>query len=214
MSLMLRSGRREKLASTARGWLLFLFIGLLTVLLAFPIYAAKGGNGKGGPKGTADGGGGGGGGASLAVPERHWLWQVPLAGPYSAVRPVVAGDDLDSAGTIYAVDVLDNLFAIAPNGDVLWSVGDAGGKGVDIGPDGTIYTGNEDWIKAFNPDGSQKWVFTQTPRAFVLQDVAVGPDGHIYALGSSGMGVFSLADRGPDTVPDGGPELHLTNPEV
>ncbi|HSM30252.1 MAG TPA: hypothetical protein VK854_06085 [Woeseiaceae bacterium] len=214
MSLMLRSGRRENLASAARGWLLFLFIGLLTVLLAFPIYAAKGGNGKGGPKDTADGGGGGGGGASLAVPEQHLLWQVSLAGPYSAVRPVVAGDDLPSAGTIYAVDVLDNLFAIAPNGDVLWSAGEAGGKGVDIGPDGTIYTGNEDWIKAFNPDGSQKWIFTQTPRAFVLQDVAVGPDGHIYALGSSGMGVFSLADNGPDTMADGGPELRWTNPEV
>ena len=201
MSLMLRSGRRENLASTARGWLLFLFIGLLTVLLAFPIYAAKGGNGKGGPKGGTDEGGGGGG--SQAVPEQHFLWRVPLAGPYSAVRPVVADD-----GTIYAVDVLDNLFAVAPNGDVLWSAGEAGGKGVDIGPDGTIYTGNADWIKAFNPDGSLKWTFTQTPRAFVLQDVAVGPDGNIYALGSSGMGVFSLADTG------GAPVLRWSNPEA
>ena len=188
MSFALRLGRRERLGVTARGWLLFLFIGLLTVLLAFPIYAAKGGNGKGGGKGGNDGGGGGG---SQPIPEQHHLWSVPLAGPYSAVRPAVADD-----GTIYAVDVMDNLFAVAPDGTVLWSAGQAGSKGVDVGTDGTVYTGNEDWIKAFNPDGSLKWTFAQSPRAFVMQDVAVGPDGNIYVLASSGMGVFSLNPNG------------------
>ena len=200
MNSAVRLGAKERFTSTARGWLLFVFIGLLTVLLAFPIYAAKGGNGKGAPKDDNDTGGGGG---SQPIAEKHFLWRVPLAGPYSAVRPVVADD-----GTIYAVDVLDNLFAVAPNGDVLWSAGEAGGKGVDIGPDGTIYTGNEDWIKAFNPDGSLKWTFTQNPRAFVTQDVAVGPDGHIYALSSSGMGVFSLEDTG------GGAVLRWSKPEA
>lgn len=199
MNAVVRLDASKRFTSTARDWLLLLFIGLLTVLLAFPLYAAKGGNGKGGGKGGADGGGGGG---SQAVPEQHFLWRVPLGGPYSAVRPVVADD-----GTIYAVDVLDNLFAVSPNGDVIWSAGEAGSKGVDIGPDGTIYTGNEDWIKAFNPDGSLKWTFVQTPRAFVLQDVAVGPDGHIYALGSSGMGVFSLQDTAA------GPVHRWSNPE-
>jgi hypothetical protein len=172
---------------------LFLFIGLLVVLFAFPIYAAKGGNGKGGGKG------GKGGGGSEAIPEQHFQWRVPLAGPYSGVRPVVAPD-----GTIYVVDVLDNLYAIDPQPadpddnyhNPKWMSAEAGSKGVDVGPDGTIYTGNEDWIKAFNPDGSLKWTFTQTPRAFVTQDIAVGPDGNIYALSSSGMGVFSLADMG------------------
>lgn len=188
MGFAIRLGRREKFASTARGWLLFLFIGLLTVALAFPIHAAKGGNGKGGGKGGKDGGGAG---ASQPVPEQHLSWSVPLAGPYSGVRPVVGPD-----GTIYAVDVFDNLFAIAPDGKPIWSAGQAGSKGVDVGQDGTIYTGNEDWIKAFNPNGTVKWVFAQTPRAFVLQDVAVGPDGNIYALASSGMGVFSLDPNG------------------
>ena len=51
MGFAVRLGRREKFTSTTRGWLLFLFVGLLTVMLAFPIYAAKGGNGKGGGKG-------------------------------------------------------------------------------------------------------------------------------------------------------------------
>lgn len=195
MNSVVRLGARKRITSTARGWLLFLFIGLVTVTLAFPIYAAKGGNGKGGGKGGNDGGGGG----SAAVPEQHLMWSVPLLGPYSGVRPAVGPD-----GTVYVVDVLDNLYIIDPPPEDLNSkdhyprriIGAAGSKGVDIGPDGTIYTGNEDWIKAFNPDGSVKWTFTQTPRAFVTQDIAVGPDGNIYALSSSGMGVFSLEDMG------------------
>lgn len=200
MTFTVRSGRREKLGAAARGWLLFLFIGSLTVLLAFPLYAAKGGNGKGGPKGGNDGDGGG---ASQAIPEQHLLWSFKLSGPYSAVRPVVGKD-----GTIYVVDVLDNLFAIAPDGALLWTRANAGGKGVDIGPDGTIYTGNEDWIKAYTPTGYLKWTFPQNPRAFVTQDIAVGPDGNIYVLASSGMGVFSLEDTA------GGPVLRWSNPEA
>lgn len=213
MGFAFRLGRREKFTSTARGWLLLLFIGALTVLLAVPIYAAKGGNSKGGPKGGTDAGGAGG---SQAIPEQHLLWSFPLLGPYSAVRPVVASDGTvyngtTYDGTIYVVDVLDHLYAIDPDsGYPLWIVADAGGKGVDVGPDGTIYTGNEDWVKAFNPDGTEKWTlpFTQNPRAFVTQDIAVGPDGNIYVLSSSGMGVFSLVDRGDHA------ELLWTNPEA
>jgi hypothetical protein len=153
--------------------------------------------GKGGGKG-----GGGGGGGSAPQPELHLKWRVLMDASYSFVRPAVAAD-----GTVYAVDVAKNLVAVAPDGTVLWTAADAGSKGVDVGPDGTVYTATEDWIKAYNPDGSLKWTFVQDPRAFVLVDVAVGPDGNIYAVASSGMGVFSLAD----TL--AGPELRWTNPE-
>jgi outer membrane protein assembly factor BamB len=202
MNAVVRLGASKRFTSTARGWLLFLFIGMLAVMLAFPIYAAKGGNGKGGGKG------GNGGGGSGPIPEQHHLWSTQLLGPYSGVRPVVAPD-----GTIYAVDVFDNLFAVNPeNGTPIWINANAGSKGVDIGVnangDVTIYTGNENWIKAFYADGTLKWTFTQTPRAFVTQDIAVGPDGHIYVLSSSGMGVFSLADTPL------GPELRWSNPEA
>lgn len=197
MNSVIRLGARKKFTSATREWLLFLFVGFLAVLLAFPIYAAKGGNGKGGGPKDKQGAGGGG---SQPILEQHFLWRVPLAGPYSGVRPVV-GDD----GTIYVVDVFDNLFAVSPNGDVKWSAGQAGSKGVDIGADGTVYTGNEDWIKAFTPEGDLKWTYYQSPRAFILQDVAVGPDGNIYAIAASGMGVFSLTPGG---------ELRWTNTEV
>jgi len=125
-------------------------------------------------------------------PEQRILWEVPLTASYSQVRPAVGPD-----GTVYAVDAQNNLYAVAPNdGSIVWQATSAGSKGVDVAPDGTVYTGNENWIKAFDSDGNAKWTFTQDPRAFVLSDVAVGPDGNIYAVASSGMGVFSLADRG------------------
>jgi len=137
---------------------------------------------------------------SLREPDGRFLWRVRQDSFYSQVRPAVGPDS-----TIYAVDVHDRLYAIAPDGAVLWVVTDAGSKGVDVGADGTIYTGNEDWIKAFHPDGSEKWTFTQNPRAFILIDVAVGPDGNVYGVGSSGMGVFSLTPQG---------SLRWTSPEA
>ncbi len=133
--------------------------------------------------------------ARSAALEDHFAWSIEMPGSYSLVRPAVADD-----GTIYTVDVAKNLFAVAPDGTVKWTAADAGSKGVDVGPDGTIYTGTEDWVKAFNPDGTLKWTFVQTPRAFVFIDVAVGPEGHIYGVASSGMGVFSLEDQGTSGV--------------
>ena len=60
----------------------------------------------------------------------------------------------------------------------------------------SIYTGNEDWVRAFNPDGTERWTYVQTPRAFVTQDIAVGPDGNVYVLATSGLGIFSLTPEG------------------
>ncbi len=166
-----------------------LVLGALAVLLAASVAVAAPPGGRGGGK---NGGGGGDTGSGGYQPEMHLLWRVPLGAAYSQVRPAVAPD-----GTIYVVDVARNLFAVAPTGTVKWQIPNAGDKGVDVGPDGTIYTGTEDWIKAFNPeDGSLKWEFTQDPRAFILLDVAVGPDGNVYGVASSGMGVFSLDPDG------------------
>lgn len=174
------------------GTVWFLVLTLAT-LLALPLQAVP-------PEGK---GGGKGGGGPTPAPEQHYLWRVELPGSYSMVRPVVGAD-----GTIYAVDVLHNLISVAPDGTINWMADDAGSKGVDVGPDGTIYAGNENWIKAFHPDGTLKWTFVQEPRAFVFQDVAVGPDGNIYGIGTSGMGVFSLVDTAD------GPLLRWSTPEV
>jgi len=137
---------------------------------------------------------------SMRQPDGRFQWRVRMDSFYSQVRPDVGPD-----GTIYAVDVHERLYAVSPDGAVLWVALDAGSKGVDVAADGTIYTGTENWVKAFNPDGSEKWTFTQDPRAFILIDVAQGPDGNVYGVASSGMGVFSLTPQG---------ELRWINPEA
>ena len=166
----------------------FVVLVLAALLVAVPLqtFAAKGGKKGGGDKG-GDSGGGGGGDSGGAVPEMHLTWQVELLGSYSAVRPVV-GPDV----TIYAVDVSDNLYAVTPAGDIKWSKTNAGSKGVDVDSAGNVYTGNENAIRSYRPDGNLRWEFIQDPRAFVLIDVAVGPDDNVYAVASSGMGIFSL----------------------
>ena len=121
----------------------------------------------------------------------HVNWRFQMDAPYSMVRPVIGPD-----GTIYMVDVLAHLYALAPDGGLKWIVNAAGDKGVAVGVDGTIYVASESDIKAFNPDGSTKWTFVQNPRAFICLGVAVGPDGNIYSVGVDGLGVFSLTPAG------------------
>ena len=126
-------------------------------------------------------------------------WRLRLDGSYSRVRPARGPD-----GTVYVVDVDFHLYAVTPDGGIKWIARGAGNKGLAVGPDGTIYTGSESDITAFRPDGSVRWTFVQEPRAFILIGPSVGPDGNVYGVGTSGMGVFSLTPEG---------SLRWTNPE-
>lgn len=138
------------------------------------------------------------------VPNGRLNWRLRMEGPYSAVRPARGPD-----GTVYAIDVYSRLYAVSSDGALKWVARNAGNKGVAVGVElngtVTIYTGSESDVKAFNPDGTLKWTFVQNPRAFILIGMSVGPDGNIYGVASSGMGVFSLA-------PDG--TLRWANPEA
>lgn len=133
--------------------------------------------------------------ASLDVaarrPSGRMRWRFRADAPYVAVRPAVALD-----GTVYFVDVGGNLYALRPDGGLLWIVAGAGSKGVDVAVDGTVYTGDEDKITAVNPDGSIRWVYEQNPEAFITLGPQVGPDGNVYAVSTEGLGVFSLAPDG------------------
>ncbi len=69
-------------------------------------------------------------------------------------RFVTVGPD----GTVYA-SASSKLYALTPNGGLLWSAsGAGGGRPISIGADGTIYTAGN-LIKALNPDGTLKWQF-------------------------------------------------------
>ena len=124
-----------------------------------------------------------------------WRFQMDswLGGQFVAVAP---------DGTVYASD-LSKLYALSPDGDLLWVASGAGGRRpISVGADGTIYTSGN-LIKAFNPDGTLKWHFpNQNPGSELLAGPNVGPDGNIYAVqntdsgGGGGLGAFSLDPDG------------------
>jgi hypothetical protein len=118
-------------------------------------------------------------------------WRFRQNGPYSQVRPVIGPD-----GTIYSVDVYAHLYALTPDGGLKWVVRGAPAKGVAVGLDGTIYTASEAAVKAYNPDGSEKWTYPMNPYAFNVPGIAVGPDGNIYSVAVEGIGAFSLTPQG------------------
>jgi hypothetical protein len=118
-------------------------------------------------------------------------WRLRQSGPYSQVRPVIAPD-----GTIYSVDAFAHLYALTPDGGLKWLVRGAPAKGVAVGADGTVYTASEAAVKAYNPDGTEKWTFPMNPYAFIVPGIAVGPDGNIYSVAVEGIGAFSLTPQG------------------
>jgi hypothetical protein len=129
--------------------------------------------------------------ATIAVTDRQpsgrLRWRFRMDAPYSMVRPVRAAD-----GTVYAIDVYHRLYALSPTGALKWLVRNAGNKGLALAPDGTVYTGSENDVKAFTPEGVLKWTFVQNPRAFILLGLTADTSGHVYGVASSGMGAFSL----------------------
>lgn len=120
-------------------------------------------------------------------------WRFQADADYIQSRPALAGD-----GTVYAMDVGGHLYALAPDGGLIWifNATGTGAGNVSVGPDGTIYTGTTDVIFALAPDGTLKWKFTQPSGAFILLGPNVGPDGNIYAVATQGVGVFSLTPQG------------------
>jgi outer membrane protein assembly factor BamB len=118
-------------------------------------------------------------------------WRFEMTGMYAVTRPAIGPD-----GTVYTVDVAGNLYALTPSGGLKWIFNGAGPKGLSIGADGTIYTGDENAITAVGPSGTLKWRYAESPRAFILLGPNVGPDGNVYAVADEGLGVFSLTPAG------------------
>jgi outer membrane protein assembly factor BamB len=118
-------------------------------------------------------------------------WRFEMDAMYAITRPAVGPD-----GTVYTVDVSGHLYALTQAGGLKWIFNGAGPKGLSIGVDGTIYTGDESAITAVTPDGGLKWRYLQNPRAFILLGPNVGPDGNIYAVAAEGLGVFALSPAG------------------
>jgi outer membrane protein assembly factor BamB len=98
---------------------------------------------------------------------------------------------------VYAVADDGTLYAISPDDHVLWSRDIGNGTNVymqpSVGSDGTIYVGSDDAsgdgngdgaVFAFSPAGTEKW--SRSTPSGVVDGVAIGPDGTVYALSLDG----------------------------
>lgn len=128
----------------------------------------------------------------------QWRVQVGTAlSSYSLVRPAVNPD-----GTIYAVDIYNNLMAVNPDGSTKWSVSATGNKGVAFGIDTMgaekVYTAKAGGkILAHDAsNGNLVWEYRTGSLALgIALDVDVGPDGNVYGV-FAGPGVASVTDSG------------------
>lgn len=101
-----------------------------------------------------------------------------------ALAPVLLPD-----GGMY-VPAIRYLHALAPNGEVRWSVPASFAPTV-VGPQGTVYCTNKNRLLALDPGGSQLWEYHADDD---LGPPAAGPDGSVVAIGAQGLVHFV----GPD----------------
>ena len=119
------------------------------------------------------------------------IWSVNLA-----YTPATAAPRVAPSGTIYIHS--DDLYAISPAGQIIWSKPSSDPKAVDVGPDGTVYSGSGGTIFAYTPAGQLLWSFTEPPGGQgLMAGPTVGSDGNIYAVtDGGGLGALSLTPGG------------------
>jgi hypothetical protein len=119
------------------------------------------------------------------------IWSVDLA-----YTPVTAAPRVAPSGTIYIHS--DDLYAISPAGEIIWTKPSTDPKAVDVGADGTVYFGSGNSIFAYTPAGQLIWTFTEPPGGQgIMAGPTVGPDGNIYAVtDGGGLGALSLTPAG------------------
>lgn len=137
---------------------------------------------------------------TLREPEGQVLWRFTCDSRGVRQRVGLAPD-----GTVYAQDTAGLLYALSPDGGLEWLVdtGDEGSEGrVVVDGEGTVYVpvnplGPDTQIRAYNPDGTERWTFTTTGGQGIIAGPGVGPDGNIYAVtDGGGIGAFSLDPQG------------------
>jgi hypothetical protein len=136
-------------------------------------------------------------------------WVFEGSGSYISFAPTVGPD-----GTIYFSDVDGFLYAMSPDGALLWIVdamrgaqGSANEAPVQVDPiDGTIYVATDPLglslkLEAFNPDGSHKWTSVVEFGSTWQAGPTIGPDGRLYAAASAATllgGEFDVLAIGRD----------------
>lgn len=108
-------------------------------------------------------------------------------------RPALAPD-----GTIYLHGSEGLVFALAPDGGLKWvqQVNWYPYVPPQAGPDREVYVGSIQTITAINPDGSERWQFTDNVTQGISVSAKPGTDGNIYAANDLGLGAYSLSPSG------------------
>ncbi len=119
------------------------------------------------------------------------IWSVDL--PYT---PVTAPPSVAPSGDIYIHS--DDLYAISPAGEILWTKPLSGSEVIDVAADGTVYAGSFLTIFAYTPAGDLIWSFSEPPGGQgVMAGPTIGPDGNIYAVtDGGGLGALALTPQG------------------
>lgn len=119
------------------------------------------------------------------------IWSVDLA-----YTPVTAAPRVSPNGNILVHS--ENLHAISPTGEILWTQPAFASKAIDVGPDNTVYSGSEHTIFAYTPEGQLIWSFTEPPGGQgLISGPTRGVDGNIYAVtDGGGLGALALTPTG------------------
>ncbi len=108
-------------------------------------------------------------------------------------RPALAPD-----GTIYVHGSEGFVYALTPDGSLKW-IHKANWYAYvppQAGPDGEVYVGSIQRVTAINPDGTERWRFTDAGTQGVSSGPAIGPDSNVYLANDFGLGAYSLSRTG------------------
>jgi outer membrane protein assembly factor BamB len=133
------------------------------------------------------------GGLTALAPDGTIIWEVPDLGGISS-SPTIGPD-----GTIYVGSSERRVYAVDPQGEILWTYEAADRfnfASAAVANDGTIYVGgSENQLHAINPDGTQRWVFEADDQ--IQRSPVIGPDGTIY-FGAYDLQMYAVNPDGTE----------------